>query len=69
MPLQQSDLMRFHKCEGDKTTQMQPLNSLSNPSASEFYCNLCHKSEAMPIEVATYFNQMQKKNMAEANRG
>ena len=68
MPLQESDLHRMHKCEGNKHTVMQPLTSLSNPAGSEFYCSVCHVSEQMPLEVAKYYNQVQKRMMMENNK-
>jgi hypothetical protein len=43
-PMQSGPEVRCEKCEGT----MNPLISLSNPNASEFYCPTCHIS--MPVD-------------------
>lgn len=60
MSLTQADLIRVHKPCGK---MMKPFNCLSNPIASEFYCEPCHASEQMPLEVAQAYNnrEMQEK--------
>ena len=54
MALQQADLIRVHQACGK---MMQPMNILSNPEISHFYCSGCHVSEDMPMEVVRYLNQ------------
>lgn len=39
---------------------MQPLNSLHNPDASEYFCRVCRHSEKMPNDIVHTLNQQER---------
>ena len=40
--------------------QMQPLNSIHNPSASEYFCRVCRYSEKMPEDIVQALNGQER---------